>query len=184
MRYKLALVSAVAVLASCATVSQMEATSGSRSDGIVKLSFEYGMFDKVQLDQVSAHQKAKQRCAVWGYSDAEPFGGVERQCQAMSGYGCMRWFATIEYQCTMAGGSAPALTQAAVPAAGETNPPTPSPSGPRRVRANTPSGYCLDVPKGYVGTGAENTPVVTSGMPRCDQLSVGNNDHSAYRPRR
>ena len=45
-------------------------------------------------------------------------------------------------------------------------------SGAHRVRAKTPSGYCLDVPNGYVGTGAENSPAVSSAMPRCDQLSA------------
>lgn len=45
-------------------------------------------------------------------------------------------------------------------------------SGPRRVRAKTASGYCLDVPRGYVGTGAANSPAVSSAMPRCDQLSA------------
>jgi hypothetical protein len=45
-------------------------------------------------------------------------------------------------------------------------------TGPRKIRAKTASGYCLDVPRGYMGTGAENSPVVTSAMPRCDQLSA------------
>jgi hypothetical protein len=45
-------------------------------------------------------------------------------------------------------------------------------NGPRKIRSKTASGYCLDVPRGYMGTGAENSPVVTSAMPRCDQLSA------------
>jgi hypothetical protein len=44
--------------------------------------------------------------------------------------------------------------------------------GPRKIRAKTASGYCLDVPRGYIGTGAENAPTVNSAMPRCDQLSA------------
>jgi hypothetical protein len=173
MKYKLALVSAVAVLAGCATVSQMQATGGSRSDGIVKLSFEYGMFDKLQLDQGAALQTARQRCAVWGYTDADPFGGVTRQCQGYSSLGCTHWFATKEYQCTMGGGGAPPMTQASTPVASVAAPPMPSAStGPHKVRAKTASGYCLDVPEGYVGSGAGNSPAVTSGMPRCDQLGT------------
>jgi hypothetical protein len=174
MKYKLALVSAAVVLVGCATVSEMTATGGSRSDGIVRLSFEYGMFDKVQLDEASALATARQRCAVWGYTDADPFGGITRQCQDMSGYGCARWFVTKEYQCTMGGGRAPALTQGSTPVAPIVAPPMESPasSGPHKVRAKTKSGYCLDVPRDYVGTGAENSPVVTKAMPRCDQLSA------------
>ena len=91
-------------LAACATVSQMTPTGGSKADAIVEMSFEYGMFDKVKLDPTSAMTQAKQRCEVWGYESAEPFGGVVKQCQAMSGYGCARWFATMKFQCT--GGAA------------------------------------------------------------------------------
>jgi hypothetical protein len=178
------LASALAMLAGCATVSQMQATGGSRSDGIVKLSFEYGMFDKVQLDEGTALQTARQRCGVWGYTDADAFGGITRQCQAYSGtLGCTHWFVTKEYQCTMGGGGAPPLTQAAVPSPGMVPPPmrADAAGGPRMVRAKTASGYCLDAPPGYQGTGAANSPAITSGMPRCDQLSAGKNDSPLHR---
>lgn len=157
-----------AVLAGCATVSNMAATSGSRADGIVKLSYEYGMFDKVRLDMSAGLATARQRCATWGYSGAEPFGGVTRQCQASSGYGCMRWFATVEYQCTSDGSplsvnplsSAPVASSPAVTAA----------VGPRRVRAKTASGFCLDVSPDYAGTGSASRPAITSALPRCSSL--------------
>lgn len=173
MKYKIALLGSLAVLAGCATVSQMQATGGSRSDGIVKLSFEYGMFDKIQIDEAAALQIARQRCGVWGYTDADPFGGVVRQCQHYSSLGCTHYFVTKEYQCT-SGGAAPALNAASAPT------PMPPPMsgnaaevGPHKVRANTPSGYCLDVPPNYVGTGAANSPAITSSMPRCSTLSPG-----------
>ena len=176
MKYKLALISSSLILfaAGCATVSQMQATGGSRADGIVKLSFEYGMFDKVQLDEASALQTARQRCSVWGYTDAESFGGVTRQCQQYSmSLGCTHWFATREYQCTTGSAGTPQVVQPlSIAQPGLPAPPTASAAGPRMVRAKTASGYCLDVPPGYVGTGAVNSPVVTSGMPRCDQLST------------
>ena len=44
--------------------------------------------------------------------------------------------------------------------------------GPRKVRAKTPSGYCLDVDSDYVGTGALNRPSITSALPRCSSLSA------------
>ena len=102
---KLLVVGAFGVLAACATVSQMTPTGGSRSDGVVEMSYEYGMFDKVKLDPTTAQTQAKARCQTWGYKDAEAFGGVVKQCQAMSGYGCARWFATMKFQCT--GGNTP-----------------------------------------------------------------------------
>lgn len=156
-------------VAGCATVSQMVPTGGSRSDGIVKLSFEYGMFDKVQIDQASALVAARKRCATWGYGDAEPFGGMTRQCQYYESMGCTRWFATVEYQCTSPGGSAPPpLVDSALA------PPTAavSAAGARKVRAKTASGYCLDVPADYVGSGSESRPAVTSVLPRCSSLSA------------
>ena len=165
-----AIVMAGLVVAGCATVSQMTPTGGSRSDGIVKLSFEYGMFDKVQIDQATALVNARKRCATWGYGDAEPFGGMTRQCQYYGSMGCTRWFATVEYQCTSPGSTAaPPLVDQTLPA------PVPVASGdngPRKVRAKTASGYCLDVPPDYVGSGAANRPAVTSGMPRCSSLSA------------
>lgn len=186
MRYKLALVATAVVLAGCATVTHMAATGGSRSDGIVKLSFEVGEFDKVDINEADALRTARQRCAVWGYTDADPFEGITRQCQGRGMFGtCGQWFVTKEYQCTMGGSNGPALTQAAIPMAAPQLQPPPmvSSMGPHMVRAKTASGYCLDVPENYVGTGAGNSPAVTSGMPRCDQLSSQAND-SPLRPNR
>jgi len=155
-----------AALAGCATVSQMAATSGSRSDGIVKLSYEHGMFDKVRIDERTAQATAVRRCGTWGYTSAEPFGGEVRQCQAASGYGCTRWFVTREYQCTNGGNAAPPLASAA------SAPVTPMANDIRKVRANTESGYCLDVPENYVGTGSLSRPAITKALPRCSSLSA------------
>ena len=99
------MIGSFSVLAGCATVSQMTATGGSRADGIVRLSYEVGPFNKVQIDEVSALQTAQSRCRTWGYNNAEAFGGVTRQCQASNMYGCNRWFVTKEYQCM--GGNTP-----------------------------------------------------------------------------
>jgi hypothetical protein len=88
------------VLAGCATVSQMTATGGSRADGVVRLSYELGPLDKARIDEADALRTAQARCRTWGYTDAEAFGGVTRQCTASAGiYGCNRWLITKEYQC-------------------------------------------------------------------------------------
>jgi len=78
----------------------MAATGGSRSDGIVRLSYEYGAFNKVHIDEATALETARERCHAWGYKEAEAFGGITRQCQASNMYGCVRWTVTKEYQCT------------------------------------------------------------------------------------
>lgn len=98
---KLFAMGAFGALAACGTVTQMTPTGGSRADGIVELSYEYGPFNKVKLDPVAAQAQAKARCQTWGYQDAEAFGGVIRQCQMPGGLGgCSRWFATMKFQCT------------------------------------------------------------------------------------
>jgi hypothetical protein len=78
----------------------MQPTGGSRSDGIIELSYEYGSFDTVEIDWGLALQTAKERCQAWGYENAEAFGGTISQCQSYGSYGsCERWFVTAKYQC-------------------------------------------------------------------------------------
>jgi hypothetical protein len=89
----------VFALAGCATVKTWQATGGSRSDGTVRLSYEYGMFEQPQLDEGQALALARQRCAVWGYSGAEAFGGVTQVCNAMTNSGCASYLVTKEFQC-------------------------------------------------------------------------------------
>ena len=99
---------AVAVLLSgCVTVKDWSATGGSRSDGVVRLSYEVGEFEKPQLSETQAINLATQRCQTWGYTGAEAFGGVTRQCSQGGGFGsCSLWVVTKEYQCTGTGSPA------------------------------------------------------------------------------
>lgn len=92
--------------AACATTKTLQAVGGSRADGVVRLAYTYGMFEKPNVDTAAALQTAKSRCAVWGFTDAEPFGGAMQQCLAMGQYGCTQTQVTVEYQCT--GSKAPA----------------------------------------------------------------------------
>jgi hypothetical protein len=90
-----------ALLASlgCATVKVPQPTSGSRADGTVQLAYEYGQFERPQVDWETANQIATDRCRAWGYSGAEAFGGGFEECTAANQYGCVRIFVTITYQC-------------------------------------------------------------------------------------
>jgi hypothetical protein len=84
-------------------------------------------------------------------------------------------------------GGQTAMTQASAPLApplvGPPPMPTAASNGPHMVRAKTASGYCLDVPENYVGTGAVNSPAVTDAVPRCDQLSAKSDDSSPLKRR-
>lgn len=98
------LVVAGTFLMACATNKELVPTGGSKADGTVDLSYEFGAFEKPVVNMAAAQIAAVQRCGAWGYTNAEPFGGEKRQCQGYDGYGnCVRWFVTVTYQCT--GGS-------------------------------------------------------------------------------
>lgn len=99
MKLRVLALAALVGLAGCATVKTWQATGGSRSDGTVKLSYEYGMFESPTLsdDGVAI---ATERCKVWGYTGAEPFGGQTQICNQFSSSGCMSWLVTKEFQCT------------------------------------------------------------------------------------
>jgi hypothetical protein len=84
----------------CTTVKIPQPTGGSRADGTVQLAYEYGGFERPQVDWETANQIAADRCRAWGYSGAESFGGGVSQCTAYNAYGCIRRFVTITYQCT------------------------------------------------------------------------------------
>jgi hypothetical protein len=91
----------IAYLSGCAVQEQWAATGGSRADGTVQLAYEYGEFQEPEVDNAQGADLAATRCAVWGYTGSEEFGGVMRKCQAFGGYGnCLNWLVTKNYQCT------------------------------------------------------------------------------------
>jgi len=84
----------------CAVVKVPVATGGSRADGTVQLSYEYGLFERPQVDWGTAQLTAVQRCRAWGYGQADPFQPLSR-CLATDGSGnCVRFQITTTYQCT------------------------------------------------------------------------------------
>ena len=90
----------IILIQGCAVQKELVPTGGSRADGTVKLSYEYGMFEAPKLDAQQGLMAAQQRCSSWGYKNAEAFGGSTKACINSSNSGCNRWFVTIEYQCT------------------------------------------------------------------------------------
>ena len=98
----LALAAATGILvAGCATQKTMHPSGGSRSDGMVNMTYEFGWLEKPEVDFASALVAARERCKAWGYADAEPFGGQNNLCLAYNGYGqCIRTQVTVPYQCT------------------------------------------------------------------------------------
>ena len=88
------------ILAGCSVDKQLAATGGSKADGTIELSYEIGAFQSAKIDWAKADSDATQRCAAWGDSSADRFGGERRQCNQPSNSGCMGWLVTVNYQCT------------------------------------------------------------------------------------
>lgn len=103
MKIKLLTLGLMIALAGCATAKTWQATGGSRADGVVRLSYQYGLFEQPEVDEAAGQQIAVERCAVWGYTGAEAFGGVTEACNGYGSSGCTSWLVTKEYQCTGAG---------------------------------------------------------------------------------
>lgn len=92
-------------------------TGGSRADATVDMSFEFGQFQKPVIEWNQAAVDAAKRCAVWGYTGAEAFGGQKNQCLQFGGVGggCARMGVTMTYQCTGTGTPPSAATASATP---------------------------------------------------------------------
>ena len=84
----------------CASVKTLVATGGSRSDGVVELSYEVGLFERPQVQWDQGLITATDRCKAWGFRSAEAFGGTTSECQALNGKGqCVGWRIIAKYQC-------------------------------------------------------------------------------------
>lgn len=87
-------------LTGCATNITPLVTGGSKSDGVVTLGYQYGYFQKPNIDMAAANDKALKRCMAWGYSKAEIFDGVETDCFQRNAFGtCLEGRVKMQYQC-------------------------------------------------------------------------------------
>ena len=99
MKYRILALSIL--LTGCAAPVTMQAVGGSRSDGTVTLAYQYGLFQRPIVDPGQAYNTAKDFCAGWGYSNAQPFGGDVSQCEQYNGNGtCLLTRVSVTYQCT------------------------------------------------------------------------------------
>lgn len=87
-------------LAGCSSPKDFYATGGSRADGVVDVAYDFNRMETPVVDKKQAYSIAKTKCSLWGYSDAEPFGGQVQTCEARSGFGeCSAFKVSIKYQC-------------------------------------------------------------------------------------
>lgn len=87
------------LIAGCATNKTFEAIGGSKADATIKLAYEYGVFEKPVVNWDLADSTARQRCAAWGYKNAQRFT-TTNHCISYNGYGnCIRTQVNVVYQC-------------------------------------------------------------------------------------
>lgn len=100
MKKLVLIVMALGLVAGCSAQKEWVATGGSRADGTVTMAYEYGLFQRPQVDDAQGTQAAGASCANWGYTMAQPFGGVIRTCEAHDGYGnCTQFLVEKKFQC-------------------------------------------------------------------------------------
>lgn len=107
----------------CASKRDFYAMSGSRADGTVNMAYDIkGPFDKPIVDMNQAVSIANQKCSVWGYKNAEPFGGKTEHCNQRNGFGdCVNGQMVIQYQC---------IGDLGVSSKSDTQPPLRAPAAP------------------------------------------------------
>jgi hypothetical protein len=92
-------------LTGCATPVTPTVSGGSRADGVVVLTGDYGLWKKGEIDWQEALVDARATCNGWGYRDAKAFGRYQWQCTSETPVGCANTRVTLRFQCTgLAGG--------------------------------------------------------------------------------
>jgi hypothetical protein len=99
MRFLIAATLASLALGGCAVSKNWQATGGSQSDGVVRLSYEYKQLQAAQTSDQQALNVAASRCGSWGYTGSEALGRTKQTCNQPGGLGCAGWLVTKEYQC-------------------------------------------------------------------------------------
>jgi hypothetical protein len=85
-------------VAGCTTYKLWSESAADSELGIVQLSYEYGKYENPQVDERAGVNMARERCAEWGFSDAQR-KGEDRQCLTGAQTDCSRWQVLREYQC-------------------------------------------------------------------------------------
>ena len=98
--YTFLLISPFLFISSCETTKYLALTDGSKSDGTLTFSYEFGGLEKPLVMWDDALDKAVERCKSWGYNGAEWFGDGTSICLAYNEYGCLKYRLTYLCQCT------------------------------------------------------------------------------------
>lgn len=80
------------------------AMGGSKADGTITMGYNYTLYDQLaQADMRRATKDAAQRCSLWGYTSAQPFGGVTDVCHqrgtGLAAGACLNGTRSTVFQC-------------------------------------------------------------------------------------
>ena len=87
------------LLYGCKVNKYLYVTGGSKADGTLTMSYEYGAFEKPVIQWEEAKQRALQYCKSWGYSGFQFFDRGTQECISWGNSGCNRWRVTFTCQC-------------------------------------------------------------------------------------
>jgi hypothetical protein len=97
------LIAFVMLLDACATtpakVQKWQLGKASRADAVITLTLDYDPKKGARFHPQRPQQLAVQKCAVWGYKGAQPFGQAQDACIARNRNGCARKQLAMQYQC-------------------------------------------------------------------------------------
>ena len=68
-----------ATLSGCAVQAKYYGVSGSKADGTVSIGYDGSSYTITKQNLPEAQQLAAAKCRIWGFTDAEAFGGVKTQ---------------------------------------------------------------------------------------------------------
>jgi hypothetical protein len=94
----LALLVAISALAACTTYKLWTEADADPDQGLVSLSYEYRKFESPQVDERAGVEMAKERCAGWGFKNAQR-KGEDRACVDGDKSDCSKWLVTRQYRC-------------------------------------------------------------------------------------
>ena len=95
---RLLLSMAVLAVVGCTTYKLWAETDADQAAGTVQLSYEFRKYENPQVDERAAIETARERCAGWGFKDAQR-NGEDRACLDGTKSDCAKWRVTREYRC-------------------------------------------------------------------------------------
>src|SRR3954454_6487451 len=82
----------------CTTYKLWTESDADEQAGTIQLSYEYRRFENPQVDERGGLETARERCAGWGYPNAQR-NGEQSACIDGTKSDCKKWRVTREYRC-------------------------------------------------------------------------------------